>query len=342
MPYFHNGAVYVQVPVTGVEKGKLDAKRGSPWCYYDTVPGYGNGRPLGQVLVEYGRTIIKEFSAFDNTLAFTVGNEVFLQSTVGYTCLPCLKAYVRDLHLYMDYCKHSMRAIPLVYASENTADTAPIAEYLTCVGHEAEAAGNTFDKLDMLGINTYAYCSELTAFPYQDILRDFSTYDIPMFFSEFGCNQGDFAQVYPYQVGGRTFKQVDFMMNSMKDSFSGGMVYEYSMHSNGYGARAKGCWCWCWCWCCCYAFAPVFGLSLVSQRALVPSILPSLSHPAPTFGEKNLAHQQAWCTTWTSTHRLACGPRPRGTSRTPTPRRPPTPPTTAIGTTKPAASGCPP
>jgi hypothetical protein len=83
------------------------------------VQEYGEGRSLGTVLVEYARTIVAEFSRWDHTFSFVVGNEVYLHSTVGFGCIPCIKALVRDVHSWQRSCLAGMRAVPLIYASQH-------------------------------------------------------------------------------------------------------------------------------------------------------------------------------------------------------------------------------
>ena len=96
--------------------------------------GYGDGRTLGTVLVEYALEIVKEFSAFNNAFSFVVGNEVYLHSTVGFGCIPCVKALVRDIHAWQRGCLGGVRAVPLVYAAQHQPATIQmwIANYLSC------------------------------------------------------------------------------------------------------------------------------------------------------------------------------------------------------------------
>ena len=56
-------------------------------------------------------------------------------------------------------------------------------------------------------------------------VRNFTGYGIPIFLSEYGCT-----------TNGRDFGEVSALMSSeMTGVYSGGLMYEYSMESSGYG-----------------------------------------------------------------------------------------------------------
>ena len=95
------------------------------------------------------------------------------------------------------------------------------------------------DIVDILGINVYNWCHRDDTFVtsgYQGIQAQFvqSGVNVPVMFSEYGCNQQDFSSDYPWTVNYRTWIQVPCIFNpqQMASSFSGGFAYTLVMGPN--------------------------------------------------------------------------------------------------------------
>ena len=77
-------------------------------------------------------------------------------------------------------------------------------------------------------VNDYSWCGEssLTLSAWDQKVKNFSDYSIPLFLSEYGCNT----------VPERPFTEVEALYGQeMTPVFSGGLVYEYSNEANNYG-----------------------------------------------------------------------------------------------------------
>ena len=77
-------------------------------------------------------------------------------------------------------------------------------------------------------VNDYSWCGEssLTLSAWDQKVKNFSDYSIPLFLSEYGCNA----------VPERPFTEVEALYGEeMTPVFSGGLVYEYSNEANKYG-----------------------------------------------------------------------------------------------------------
>lgn len=217
--------------------GVLNAAKPSPDCYNNH-------------LLQSAKKIAKAFSAFTNTLGLVVGNEIANAVAVegedgvvkGLLSIPCVKALTRDLRTWMNDCACTMRYLPLIYAATDFASTKEIpgygkihirltiSEYLTCDS----------DGIDVYGINIYTWCSRLSTFSarstYKKITEQYSSYNIPVMLTEYGCADNDFRSRYPFTTNQRTWKQVETILSTdMSDVFSGCFAYQYSMTQNNFG-----------------------------------------------------------------------------------------------------------
>lgn len=113
--------------------------------------------------------------------------------------------------------KHSSRQIPVGYSAavvkELLEDTW---QYLQCQIED----GNDNSRADFFGLNTYGWCGSEATFQssgYEELVGWFSNTSIPVFFSEYGCNE-----FMP-----RTFDEVATLYGpQMAPVFSGGLIYE--------------------------------------------------------------------------------------------------------------------
>ncbi|EMR08341.1 hypothetical protein PNEG_03181 [Pneumocystis murina B123] len=166
--------------------------------------------------------VIDAMHKYPNLLGFFAGNEVILDTENTYSAA-YVKAAIRDVKSYIK--SKGYRKILVGYAANDHEHTRiPSANYFACGDSESAA--------DFFGINIYEWC-EPTSYEtsgYSDRVNDFRHYNIPIFFSEYGCN------IVNGKIGVRTFNQVPHIYSEkMTQVFSGGIVYEWFQNVNNYG-----------------------------------------------------------------------------------------------------------
>lgn len=140
------------------------------------------------------------------------------------TDTPCfiLQAVQRDMKDYI--AKNVKRSIPVGYSAADVRDILmDTVNYMSC-----DLKNSTSSRSDFFGLNSYSWCgnSSYTLSGYDVLTEDFSNASLPVFFSEYGCNR----------VKPRTFTEVEALYSEdMTQSFSGGLIYEYSQEPNDYG-----------------------------------------------------------------------------------------------------------
>ncbi|KAG7857686.1 hypothetical protein KL939_002942 [Ogataea angusta] len=183
--------------------------RYEPWSTYNT-----------DYLSHIFRTV-EVFSGYNNTLAFFAGNEIVNDKLSAKVSPAYIKAVVRDLKDYISY--QLPRKIPVGYsAADDLSYRVSLAKYLECYENSPS------ESVDFYGVNTYQWCGEQTfqSSGYNILVSDYQDYSIPIFFSEYGCNE-----VLP-----RQFTEVSSIYSSQMSSvFSGGLVYEFAQEPNNYG-----------------------------------------------------------------------------------------------------------
>ena len=194
----------VNSPIIGQHLNRYE-----PWTTY-------NDKYIGHVF-----HVVNEFSGYNNTLAFFAGNEIVNDKTSATNSPVYIKAVIRDMKHFIK--TNSVRTIPVGYsAADDLSYRISLADYLEC--YETDP----LETVDFYGVNTYQWCGEQTFFTsgYNNLVRDYSTYSKPIFFSEYGCNE-----VLP-----RLFNEVSSIYSSeMTSVFSGGLVYEFAQEPNNYG-----------------------------------------------------------------------------------------------------------
>jgi len=229
--------IYVIVPLNGKDWGYLPAFA-SPDCYTQEIEGYGN---VGVNAFSFAKQVVQEFSRYNNTLLFTVANELAQNDKNGWAAFPCVKALTRDVHKYQAECGQTMRRIPLIYSDVDmgAGDRGDVASYLTC------ALESEDDAVDVYGLNVYSWCDEaypgagkadnFQYSPYYEIKKDFKDISVPFLFTEFGCNLGQFKTKCPYP-GGRQWPEVKHLMGKdMGEMMSGAIAFQFSMDKEEYG-----------------------------------------------------------------------------------------------------------
>lgn len=94
-----------------------------------------------------------------------------------------------------------------------------MAQYMNC--------GTDDERSDFFAFNDYSWCdpSSFTQSGWSDKVKTFSTYGLPLFLSEYGCNTNK-----------RQFQEVGSLYSTqMTGVYSGGLVYEYAEEGNNYG-----------------------------------------------------------------------------------------------------------
>ncbi|CAZ79349.1 unnamed protein product [Tuber melanosporum] len=163
-------------------------------------------------------SVMHVFSGYDNTLAFLAGNEVIFDPTSAKASPNYVKAVVRDMKAYITNQIH--RRIPVGYSNaDDLRFRTALAAYLEC--------GDT-GYIDFWGVNSYQWCGKntFTGSGYDKLVEDYKDYSLPIFFTEYGCNE----------VRPRIWQEVDALYSEkMTGVFSGGLVYEFTQEPNDYG-----------------------------------------------------------------------------------------------------------
>jgi hypothetical protein len=136
------------------------------------------------------------------------------------------QAVQRDLRQYI--AAHSSRTIPVGYSA---ADVRPILQdtwnYLQCNNGNLT---NDDSRSEFFGLNSYSWCGASATYQtsgYDTLVSLFSNSSIPVFFSEYGCNE-------PVGVP-RVFNEVGALYGTQMTTLSGGLVYEYSQETSDFG-----------------------------------------------------------------------------------------------------------
>lgn len=205
---FNAAGIYMILDVSNpLQGGYLD--REAPWTTYSAIY-------YKQV---FG--VIEGFKNYDNLLGFFAGNEI-INEDATYTAPKYIRAIVRDMKDYI--AKNSKRAIPVGYSA------ADIRDILMDTIHyfECDLKNSTSSRADFFGLNSYSWCGDASykSSGYNILTEDFKNATIPVFFSEYGCNE----------VQPRTFTEVQAIYGEeMTQAFSGGLVYEWTQEANDYG-----------------------------------------------------------------------------------------------------------
>ncbi|KAF8861213.1 hypothetical protein BDZ45DRAFT_281859 [Acephala macrosclerotiorum] len=199
MSAFENAGIYVLV---ALDSAYSAISRSSPgW----TASQYNNFT-----------AVMDAFATYNNTFAFVAGNEVIIDIDTSNAAL-YVKASALDLKKYRD--GKGYREIPVGYTGADVNALQPyLQNYLACGSY----------GIDFFGQNNYAWCgdSSFTASGYSNEYADASNLNIPIFFSEVGCNT----------VKPRPFTdQAAILGADMDNLWSGAIVYEWLEEVDDYG-----------------------------------------------------------------------------------------------------------
>lgn len=168
--------------------------------------------------------VMDAFHAYDNLAGFFIGNEL-ITTAADSVAAPYVKAAARDMKAYRD--EKGYRKIPIGYSAADIAILRPnLQNYMACGDDPAEA-------LDFFSLNAYEWCGDSTyeQSGYSMLQKNASEYNIPIFFSETGCQT----------VRPRTFgDQAAIFGSEMSDTWSGSIIYEWIQEANDYGLISYG------------------------------------------------------------------------------------------------------
>ncbi|KAK2737381.1 beta-glucanosyltransferase [Myotisia sp. PD_48] len=165
---------------------------------------------------------VEMFAQYDNTLAFFSGNEVINDGETSVVA-PWVKAVTRDIRQYLR--ERKLRHVPVGYsAADIDTNRLETAQYMNC--------GADDERSDFFAFNDYSWCSPSTfeVSGWDQKVKNFTDYGIPIFLSEYGCNTNK-----------RDWGEVKALYSTkMTGVYSGGLVYEFSQEPNNYGLVELG------------------------------------------------------------------------------------------------------
>jgi hypothetical protein len=192
----------------------------------DSINQADPGPSYNEVYLNRTFAILDAFREWPNTLGFFSANEL-INSNETVDTAPYIRAVTRDLKQYMQ--ARGGRQVPVGYSA---ADVRPTLEsqsnYVQCtIGGTTQDDYINGGRSDFFGLNSYSWCGDATfqSSTYDQLASLFANTTIPVFFSEFGCNQ----------VEPRTFTEISALYSSEMNTWSGGLVYEWTQESNNYG-----------------------------------------------------------------------------------------------------------
>lgn len=162
-------------------------------------------------------SVVDELQQYTNVLGFFAGNEVS-NAPNNTIASAFVKAAVRDIKAYIS--DKGYRPIGVGYATNDDETRTNLADYFNC--------GPAEESIDFWGYNIYAWCgdSDFEKSTYELRTEEFSTYNVPAFFAEYGCNR----------VQPRKFTEVEALFGpKMTPVWSGGILYMYFQEANDYG-----------------------------------------------------------------------------------------------------------
>lgn len=170
-----------------------------------------------EALYQRYTAVVDNLAQYSNTLGFFAGNEVS-NAPNNTIASAFVKAAVRDVKKYIIDKRY--RPMGVGYATNDDETRTELANYFDC--------GDPTDAIDFWGYNIYSWCgdSDYVSSKYEERTQEFSSYNVPAFFAEYGCNK----------VQPRTFTEVGALFGeNMTKVWSGGIVYMYFQEDNDYG-----------------------------------------------------------------------------------------------------------
>jgi hypothetical protein len=166
--------------------------------------------------------VVDDLQQYSNVFGFFAGNEVS-NSPNNTVASAFVKAAVRDVKAYIAAKKY--RKIGVGYATNDDETRTNLANYFNC--------GSPEESIDFWGYNIYSWCgnSDMRRSKFTERTKEFSTYNVPAFFAEYGCND----------VQPRKFTEIEALFGpEMTPVWSGGIMYMYFQETNDYGIVTVG------------------------------------------------------------------------------------------------------
>lgn len=177
--------------------------------------------------------IYNAFAVYDNTLAFSVGNENNLQTKHGKdgtATAPCVKAFLRDVRNYADTCT-TVRKIPI---GLDLADLPPRNKWFEY--YDCPIGDNEYTRAEWIGFNPYVECDPVRNKEFEQssglikLMDDYEKtgYSRPVMLGEFGCIEG--RNTIDGWENQRGFCDAKWMNTEpkMMEEVVGGCVFEFS------------------------------------------------------------------------------------------------------------------
>lgn len=171
--------------------------------------------------------IVEAFANYPNTLLYFSGNEVINDIPSANFTPPYIRAVTRDLKNYVK--TNLKRQIPVGYSAADVREyTYDTWNYCQC---SIKGEKDDMSRGDVYGLNSYSWCgidATYKSSSYNELTDKFKSSSVPVFFSEYGCNQ-------PLDEPRYWNETVALYGDDMNPVFSGGLVYEYSEEEKNYG-----------------------------------------------------------------------------------------------------------
>ncbi|PFH55805.1 hypothetical protein XA68_17580 [Ophiocordyceps unilateralis] len=207
---FNAAGIYMIIDVNSPLVGE-SMTSSEPWTSY--YAGYLN----------HTFAVIEAFANYPNTLLFFSGNEVINDLGSAKEVPPYLRAVTRDLKNYIK--NNVKRRIPVGYSAADVRDVLwDTWNYMQC----GDGDGDDASRADVFALNSYSWCGPEATYEsstFKALTDGFQKSSIPVFFSEYGCNQ----------PAPRYWNETMAIYSQMATVFSGGVVYEWTQGSNDYG-----------------------------------------------------------------------------------------------------------
>lgn len=169
--------------------------------------------------------IVEAFSNYPNTLLYFSGNEIINDIESALEVPPYIRAVTRDLK---NYIKNNIeRQIPVGYSAADVREVLwDTYNYIQC---HIDGEEDDMSRGDIFALNSYSWCGIDATFEsssFNDLVDGLKDTPFPVFFSEYGCNET------PERWWNETQSIYGEDMNT---TFSGGVVYEWTLEQNAYG-----------------------------------------------------------------------------------------------------------
>ncbi|EFZ01329.1 glucanosyltransferase [Metarhizium robertsii] len=169
--------------------------------------------------------VVEAFANYPNTLLFFSGNEVINNIESAKYVPQYLRAVTRDLKNYIK--KNLKRQIPVGYSAADVRDVLwDTWNYMQC---STDGKSDDMTRADVFALNSYSWCSIKATYEsstFDKLTEGFAKSSVPVFFSEYGCIEP------PTRYWNETRAMYS---DKMAPTFSGGVVYEWTLESNNYG-----------------------------------------------------------------------------------------------------------